>query len=426
MLSEEDSKRLAEEKTALETTVSDMRLSYRVPFKRIKRLDELLYEKDLKASSDVGTLIIKNHLKDVTSYAHVVTFCSNNDLLLAALYFAEAHLRDFGRTRFALTSMAKALEATGDFAGAWGLHEESRRVESPDQNLILLAGRLGKWDYIERFAEAPRLEVAVQRLQPLAATSRRHAAAPPPPSLPIYIVNLPEDKYRRMRAERSLALHGLSAQFRQGYKPTEIPEAERGIFRVQMNPATDGSFGNQYSQYQIWKEIAAGEQDFALILEDDAQLLVNPNAVLQDVPLPEGWDIIFANARLDLSRFENRQAGEFFMLSVEEVLGRFSYISPNQGGFGNDCYLLSRAGARKLTSIVESEGFHRVGTDWYLQTHCIPRYSTDHFNPESTVAKGISARHKLSYHNPLLLNGYVLCPTITLAQSIGIHRGLRI
>ncbi len=163
-----------------------------------------------------------------------------------------------------------------------------------------------------------------------------------------------------------------------------------------------------------------------MILEDDTQFLADPNHVLREVRLPAGWDIIFANPRLDLSQHEGEWDGTCTLRPFEQVFARFSHLSPGQDNFGADCYLLSREGARKLTEIVESEGFHTIGTDWYLQTHCIARHQLEAFNPDSLIGKFTRARHDLPFHNPLRLSGHVLCPSFSLVQPIGVSRWQRI
>ncbi len=219
MLSEAETRRLLKEKARLEQAIKTMEICYRVPFNKLKRLDDLLFQGDRASSLALVNSIKAQNLRGVPSYLHLVKLCFANDLLSAAQHFAELNVAEFGRSRPALMQLARAHEALGDLEAAWLLHEESGLTREPSLNTLMLAAGLGKWDYLEGFADLPQLAPKIARMRTLAAVTRRHAAATPAPALPVFIVNLPDDKYRRLRAGLSMARHGIAAQFRRGYKP---------------------------------------------------------------------------------------------------------------------------------------------------------------------------------------------------------------
>jgi GR25 family glycosyltransferase involved in LPS biosynthesis len=250
---------------------------------------------------------------------------------------------------------------------------------------------------------------------------------PSAPSPPVHVVNLPSDQSRRRRAARNLADLGLDARFRRGFRPMEIPEEGRALFRgVRFDAATDGSFGNQYSQYLVWREIAEGREPCALVLEDDALLLADPGAVLATLDPPAGWDVIFATPRLDMTLLPPPPQGRFVLTPFAEAFARHSHAAPAQNGFGSECVFISREGARKLVAIVEAEGFHSVGTDWYLQSHCVPQTQAGAFNRDSRVWEEVSGRFARRAAGAPLLDGHVLSPALAQTFSRGMHRALRI
>jgi hypothetical protein len=163
-----------------------------------------------------------------------------------------------------------------------------------------------------------------------------------------------------------------------------------------------------------------------MTMEDDSLLLAHPAAVLSTLDLPAGWDIIFANPRLDPATGQQGAPARFSLLSFVETFAAHSHANPDRKGFGLDCVILSREGAAKLAGIVEREGFHSVGTDWYVQSHCVPPDRIDAFRPGSRVRSELTRRFARPRFDRTLLHAFVLSPALTQSFGIGMNRNRRI
>jgi hypothetical protein len=418
--------RLLERTVRAEKTVAQLRASAAVPYMRLKYLDDALFSGDEVQAKALTALIQRQQLQDVSDYTAVSALCTANDLLCAAAHFAELNIRRPDPTRADRALRARSAEAIGEFETLWELLDRLHGADPVDERRLLLALRLRKLDYVEAAMARPEIGSKLTRLLPLIEASRR-TPDPCAPPVPIFIVNLPSDRYRRLRSERCLALLKLEAEFWRGHKPHEIPEDGHRLFSRKLDVTVDGSFGNQYTQYLLWKEVQDRGLDLALCLEDDSLLVTDPAQVLRRLNLPPGWDIIFANPRMDLTRTADPTTPDFSLTPFTEAFARLSHAYPGSRGFGADCYFLSASGARKLVHLAETEGFHSVGTDWWLQSHCVPAGELEGFSPASHVYGELSRRHSNSErHSPLLLNGYVLSPSLVSTDAMGVSRSLRI
>ena len=415
--------RLLQRAAALEQENALLRQALGVPLAKLRALDEALFAGDEALAARVHESIREKQLRETANTRHVATLCAGNDLILAAHHFLrpmveppatpERHLR---------IQAARIAEAMGEPALAWDQLEAAGETATPTGNLVQLALRLGRGDWLGT-ALAPGAPREVARFAPLLGKGAEHAGAAAPP---VYVVNLPTDRYRRRRAERSLASFGIAPRFRRGYRPMEIPPEDHRLYPgYRLDRATDGSLGHQYAEYLIWREVAAGADPVVMTMEDDSLLLAHPGAVLAGLDLPPDWDIIFTNPRLDMTVKIDPPAERFQLTPFAEAFIRHSHASPGQAGFGLDSVILSREGARKLVRIVESEGFHSVGTDWYVQSHCVPPERLGEFLPESRIHDELQRRFARPRFDRTLLNGHVLSPALTQVFALGVDRTRR-
>lgn len=414
--------RLLAKAAALAAENQALLLTLAVPIRRLMALDAALLAEDVALADRVAALL-EPSLRQAGVRLHAVALCMANELMSAAFHLLAPALADAAPGRVALRDGAVAAEAIGRPDLAWDLLARAGRTARPSEALVQHALRLGRRDWLEPVLKGAAAEAGLARFAPFLDLPARDARAAPP----VFVVNLPTDRYRRRRAERNLADLGLEARFRRGFRPMEIPAEGRALFRgVRFDAATDGSFGNQYSQYLVWREIAEGREPCALVLEDDALLLADPGAVLATLELPVGWDVIFATPRLDMTARLLPPQGRFVLTPFAEAFARHSHAAPAQSGFGSECVFISREGARKLVAIVEAEGFHSVGTDWYLQSHCVPQTPAGAFNRDSRVWEQVSGRFDCRAAGAPLLEGHVLSPALAQTFSRGMHRALRI
>ncbi len=410
---------LLREASALAAEVARLRGAMTVPIRRLMALDAALLADDTALAGLISGLL-EPKLRSIGTPLPVAELCEANDLMAAALHILTPALAAATADRRMLRYGAVLADAAGRPDLAWELLERAGATAQASAPLVQHALRLGKRDWLDAALSAPDAPAGVARF----AAFRDLPAVPSPP---VYVVNLPSDQARRRRAERNLADLGLDARFRRGFRPTEIPEEARALFRgARFDAATDGSFGNQYSQYLVWREIAEGDAPVALVLEDDSLLLANPGAVLAATDLPMGWDVIFANPRLDLTERILPPAGRFFVMPLVDAFVQHSHADPAREGYGSDCLFISREGARKLVAIVEAEGFHSVGTDWYVQSHCVPAELAGAFNPASVIARELAGRARRRPAGLPLLAGHVLSPAISQTFTRGISRAHRI
>lgn len=409
---------------ALEAENAALRQASAVPLRKLAALDEALLAADETLVARIEGSIREHHLPEGGDPRVLSAICSHNDLMSAAYHLLQPALAAEKPGRQTLRTAARLAESIGAPERAWQHLEAAGDVAAPSAYLAQLALRLGRRDWLREMLARPGLPQEVANFAPFLELD-----APPPgaPTPPIHVVNLPTDRYRRLRAARSLAALGLEPRFRRGYRPIEIPPEGRALFRIQrLDLATDGSYGHQYAEYVLWREIAAGDAPVVMTMEDDSLLLAHPAAVLAQLELPEGWDIIFANPRLDLGAKEPTGRRGFSVLPFTDAFIRHSHLSPGQRGFGLDSVILSREGARKLAAIAEAEGFYAVGTDWWVQSHCVDPDRLGEFAPDSRIRAELSGRFGRPDFVRTPLQAYALTPAITYAFALGIDRRRRI
>ncbi|MBE9606039.1 hypothetical protein IAI18_14330 [Acetobacteraceae bacterium H6797] len=417
--------------TLLERAHAQMKASYTLPVNRLQRLEEAIERGEEDARAQILKGILQHQLKDMTDFTHVYHLCVANNLIFAAHCFASLTIERDGPRNHHLNLLSHATEALADYEATWALWERSKEVRKPSERVLTMAYRLGKAEYLQGPMADAGLRQRHPRIFAILDSMAPHGLEHGPSvvssgATPVYVVNIPGEIHRRRRAERSLENVGLQGRFRRGYKPLDIPPEGRGLVKVKLSDISDGSFGNQYSQYLVWKEIAEGEAEWAVFLEDDMQLLVDPAHVLLHMALPEDWDIIFANPRLDLStRLADAPSG-FFLTPMEEAMVLHAQFSPSKRGYGADCYLLSRKGAAKLVALMESEGIRRVGTDWFLHIHSIPRGALGRFKEGSVVRHMLESRFAQPWYREDVLKAYVLSPNLATGMSMGVTRQSRL
>jgi GR25 family glycosyltransferase involved in LPS biosynthesis len=109
----------------------------------------------------------------------------------------------------------------------------------------------------------------------------------------------PNDSERRRNAEREIVKLGMPSQFVQGYTRSDL--AGRALYSPTKNfflskrPLTETEIAIYAGHRKIWGEIAEGEDDVALVMEDDAQI-VDSAAILaamaDSASHREAWDIV--------------------------------------------------------------------------------------------------------------------------------------
>lgn len=164
----------------------------------------------------------------------------------------------------------------------------------------------------------------------------------------IYIINMKHrtDKYKRMYDE--LEQHGMTGQFIDavvGYDLDIDKMNENGLIDNKLDrPMRRGEIGCYLSHIKTWEAFLKSNNDYALILEDDAVFVDDFkskfNDLLLEIDFP--FDVIYLNDNCehhfgDKCLYGRRKSKNFF--------------KPGTVGYGLYGYLLSRDGAIKLLNI---------------------------------------------------------------------------
>jgi hypothetical protein len=418
---------LSDREKVLMDEIALLKKSYSIPVRRLMAIDDLLFTGCLDDADAMEKRTLAGaRLTGAGSFQYVSNLCASNDLMMAAWRFAQMTMEADSSSRSSVRLSASLANALGEFEQAWDLLEQAgdtQRFGASLVHLALLTGHVG----VAQSGVANGAPDDVARFTPLVNEALRQAAVPRSQTaqIPVFIVNVPTDRYRRKRAASYMALLGLEPFFRHGYKPSEIPTESLKLFKRSLNSVSDGTFGNQYAQYEIWREIAEQNIKMGLIVEDDAILAVNPGELMNSLELPSDWDIIFANDRLDMTLIEP-SSQKFQLDPFEPAFALHSRVTPDKVGYGSDCYFVSQQGAAKLVEIARTQGFRHPGTDWWIQSHCMVRNNFGAFNEASHLVKEIGRHHKLNDFSPVKLNGYILSPSIARTRSIGTSRRQRV
>lgn len=168
------------------------------------------------------------------------------------------------------------------------------------------------------------------------------AAVPPCPELEVVVVSLASAGERRARVERMMAEAPLRWRFFDARtRPPSLPyDADRALIEKgrPLSPAELGCFA---SHYELLREFAeGGGPEYLLVLEDDVH--VDPNFWFES--LPE----LMRRGGIELLRLYARFL--FRSRHVARISDRHSVVRFTRPVFGTQAYVVSREGARRLTT----------------------------------------------------------------------------
>ena len=266
----------------------------------------------------------------------------------------------------------------------------------------------------------------LDRVDAVDAVSAELARLPHGSENGIFVVNLLQDAHRRRAFTARFAHLGIKHTVVKGVRIDDIPEHLVRLLRARTDKELDGSFGNQLSQYGIWKAIATGEAPHGVVLEDDGFVRYRGLARLSFEDLAPDVDIIFLNDRL-APAITSAEGGEVGLDPLEDVPVARSFREPEVAALGSDGYVLSKRGAERLVHIAETEGFHTVGTDWYLVCHAFDYRRLEELNGDSVMAKVLrSWSARVQTPGIARLTGMVLKPALVEHRPLGTWRSGRV
>jgi GR25 family glycosyltransferase involved in LPS biosynthesis len=153
----------------------------------------------------------------------------------------------------------------------------------------------------------------------------------------------PPGSARRNNTEQQMTRLGMPWQFVQGYTKSDL--ACRALYSPTRNfflskrPLTDTEVAIYAGHRKIWREIAEGNDDTAIVMEDDAQIVDSAAilaAVADSASHREAWDIV--------------KFFDFHPKSVARSVqwGTTRLVIHRTVASGAVCYMIKRAAAAKL------------------------------------------------------------------------------
>ena len=180
------------------------------------------------------------------------------------------------------------------------------------------------------------------------------------PGYGVVVINLDRTVERMVEIERQFA--GMAVQPRRlsATDGARIPMA--AARRLAGRPVVPlGTLGCFMSHVAAWEMFLAGEDECALIIEDDVIPQIALPTGLGGLGLPEGWDVVWVNDRMAPQEDQDSAAG----FTVHGLAGVMRTFWPETTAPGADGYLISREGARKLLAWVTADGM-ADDVDWRM------------------------------------------------------------
>lgn len=177
-------------------------------------------------------------------------------------------------------------------------------------------------------------------------------------SIKAYAINLASDTRRREELRQRLASTPLcdveifAATDGRAMSDTERREAFdfAGFASHNVGSPTPGEVGCALSHYRLWQRIAAGNDNAALILEDDATI---------DCDFQRYIDFAVDYLAFDTPRIV-AFPGHFYYTRMHRVADGVDVARPIRGYYAY-CYFINRAAARRLVNLGRP---HYVADDW--------------------------------------------------------------
>jgi GR25 family glycosyltransferase involved in LPS biosynthesis len=174
----------------------------------------------------------------------------------------------------------------------------------------------------------------------------------------VVVVNLDRNPERMAEMAQQLAGSTMPWTRHAGVDGTRIPGA--AVARLTgATAAGRGTLGCFLSHAAVWEHVAAQRDAAVLVMEDDAIPLLDLPARLGGLSLPEGWDVVWVNDRMEPAI----EAADGF--SVHPLPRVMRAMHPENNACGTDGYLISQSGARKLLDWVALDGF-ADDVDWRM------------------------------------------------------------
>lgn len=174
----------------------------------------------------------------------------------------------------------------------------------------------------------------------------------------IFVVSLKSQSDRRLFLKEQFEKYRLSFDFFDAINPSEDPSM-LDYFNlaksedVNGRKLSNGEIGCSLSHYFIYKEVARGCEDYAMIIEDDALINEHINDFLNNIiNVKQKWDIII----LGYSKISKKY---YYKINKFNPIGNIIYTDANvkigkvikESTCGTVGYLITKEGAKKMLSL---------------------------------------------------------------------------
>jgi GR25 family glycosyltransferase involved in LPS biosynthesis len=176
----------------------------------------------------------------------------------------------------------------------------------------------------------------------------------------VFVINLDRNAERLAEIERQCVGFPVRPQRVGAVAGDTLPGAAVRRLTGEVS-APRGTLGCFLSHAAAWERLLAGSAACALVMEDDAlPLLAFPRSIAE-LGLPEGWDVVWVNDRMQGEYDPDTVAGFRTVAAVNAVRGFPAW----HDAVGGDGYLISRSGARRLLEWCQADGFSG-DVDWRM------------------------------------------------------------
>ena len=247
---------------------------------------------------------------------------------------------------------------------------------------------------VRAFSAALRLDAGLERCVGKLATARLYRrieaggvadveSGGAGPGYAVLVINLDRSAVRMVEIERQFAGMAVRPRRLSATDGALVPlaAARRLAGRDVVPPGTLGCF---MSHVAAWEALLAGEEECALVIEDDVIPQVSLPAGLGGLGLPPGWDVVWVNDRMAPQVDLDAATG----FTVHGLAGVMRGFWPETTAPGADGYLISREGARKLLAWVTADGM-ADDVDWRMVAYGLTREEVE------AIPAGVYARGEL-------------------------------
>jgi GR25 family glycosyltransferase involved in LPS biosynthesis len=231
----------------------------------------------------------------------------------------------------------------------------------------------------------------------------------------VLIMNLERDTERLTHIMRQFQeLSGFEVQIVKGIAGETLPDSVYlALTDGEQGPARKGTLGCFLSHVRAWETVAKMQGNFAVVLEDDVNI-IDLDAI-RGLRIPADAEFIFINERMS-ARWHN---ADFTVVGMPDVL---LCLDASRRNLGGDGYVLTPSGARKLLAACQTD-LYSGHVDGRLLRYVTSAGDVENLPPESWTKKVISHHHNKRRMPELgLLRGYSVSKPLVQQRGIASSR----